>query len=250
MSRPLTEQGVALTQGRQGFGIRQLQRRPAQGGFSEFGATTQEVFLPEFGDATNSDSNAFAWIGDAASFGGGYVRNSPANDGDYFSFMTLLSPAGSIWSFRYLWWVGPDYGVMKMQMASLGYELGSRTLGCPAGKIQDYAATYGDPLNYMNTGFNNDFYNVAEAQQTGAFGNFQIVVGGELGQPLTDLADANNACADGAGQEPLTTVNVMDGGPGWYRTKLYIDGKNASSTGFKMRVSRIVWMRVDDLFGM
>lgn len=248
MSRPIVEPSTPLDLGKKGFSIHQLQRRPAQGGFSDFGATTQEVFLPEFADSTNSDaSSGVGWIGNADSYGGGYVtRTTSPSDGDYFSFMSYFAPIGGVFSFRFLNYVGPDYGILRFEIASLGYELTERPSGCPGGKIQDFVPSYGDAITYLSMG-THDGYSAVEGQPFSGLSNFQLIVGGDLGAPLTDLSDASNQCADNTGADPYSGFPIIDGGPGWYRTRIRVDGKNASSTGYKFRVTRVAWSRVDDL---
>lgn len=217
--------------------------------FGILGSSTQEVYLPEFASLTNSDTNGPVWVGDAASYGGGYITRASPSNGDYFSFMTLFWPKGSIWSLRALHYVGPDYGIFKMYIASLGYELSSRPSGCANGKIQDFGAGYGDALNYVHfTAVDTDCYAAVESQTHQ--GDVQIVVGGDQGDPLTDLREAGNPCGDANGDDPYSNFPIMDGGPGWYRTKIVVDGKNASSTNYRMRISRIAWSRVDDSGGV
>ncbi len=254
MSRPIGEPSVPLSQARQAYGTRQLQRRPAQGGLSDFGGQTQEVFLPAFADITVADvgPTGCTWLGDAASYGGGYVTKATSpGDGDSVSFLSYFAPAGSIWSVRYLFYEGPGYGKLRTEIASVGYQLDTRPSGCPGGKIQPYDSAYGDALVYLDTGWLQDCYAAVEAQPvTSLPGNFQLVVGGNLGDPLTDLSDVGNPCADGSGQDPLTGFLVMDGGPGWYRTQFRVDGKNAASSGFRFRITRVAWSRIDDAGGI
>jgi len=250
VSRPIIEPGVPLGQARQGYDIRQLQRRPARNGIADFGTTTQQIYLPDLANVTNGDvSTGVGWNWDFTTWSGGYVTRatSPA-DGDHFSFMALLSPAGSIWQFSFTYWIGPSYGKLKASIASLGYELVSRPSGCPAGKIQPWDAGYGDALNYVSrVAWLQDCYNAAESQAlVDGTGLFQVIPGGDIGAPLTDLTDVGNPCANGSGNDPYTAVNVMDGGPGWYRIKMNVEGKNASSSGFKFRVSTATLVRLDD----
>jgi len=250
VSRPIIEPGVPLGQARQGYDIRQLQRRPARNGIADFGTTTQEIHLPAFANVTNGDvSTGVAWVWDFTTWSGGYVtRSTSPSDGDHFSFMALLSPQGSIWQFSYTYWIGPDYGKVMSSIASLGYELSGRPSGCPQGKIQPWDVGYGDALVYLSpSGSTQDCYNVAETQAlVNGTGIFQVIPGGDVGAPLTDLTDVGSPCADNVGQDPYTSVNVMDGGPGWYRFKLAVEGKNASSSGFKFRISSATLVRLDD----
>lgn len=217
--------------------------------FGILGATTQEIFLPSWQSNTNNDTNGPGWTSDINSYGGGYITRGIPQNGDYFSFMHQFSPKGSIWQFQYLYWVGPDYGKVAVSMSSLAYE-GSERLGCVEGKIQDFAAAgFGPALNYIPfVGFTQDCYAAVEAQQASGF--FQFIPGGEPGDPMTDLSITGGPCVDEDDVDPQSGAPISDGGPGWYRTKMYVDGKNASSTGYRMRISRVVWMRVDDLYGI
>ncbi len=253
MSRPIVEPGTPLTQGKQTYGIRQLQRRPTLNGPAEFGAATQPIYLPAFANVTNCDvSTGVAWNWDFTTWSGGYVTKATSpGDGDNFSFMALLSPQGSIWQLSYTYWVGPSYGKVATSIASLGYQLDTRPSGCPVGKIQPWDVGYGDNLNYLTLGaWTQDCYNVAESQAlVDGTGILQVIPGGDNGDPLTDLSDAGSQCADGGGLDPYTSVLVMDGGPGWYRFQLAVNGKNASSSGFKFRISSATLVRLDDALG-
>ncbi len=234
MSRPIGEPSVPLTQARQGYTDRQLLRRPSVNAFSEFGATTQPIWLQAFAQPTNCEViGTTQWVYD-------------------FSFMALLSPQGSIWQLSITWWTGPDYGKMDFSMASLEAPPTDRPLGCPPGKIQPWDQAYGDALVYIQpVGSFQDFYSVTETQElVGGQGILQIVVGGSLGDPLTDLNEIGNVCANNTGADPYTLVNVMDGGPGWYRFLLQINGKNASSTGYRFRISSAALVRLDDVLSV
>ncbi len=183
------------------------------------------------------------WVGDAASWGGGYVTRVFPADGDFFEFSFLASPEGSGWGLNFLAYNGPDYGKIDIKVASLGYQLDSRPSGCPVGKIQSDDGSYGDPPDFIAWG-GQDFYAAVEGQEN--LGQYDFFVGGQVGDVLTDISDVGNPCADGSGDDPMTFIPVTDGGPGWYRVKMVVNGKNASSSGYRVRITRASLIRLDD----
>ncbi len=250
MSRPVGEPSVPLTQARQGYGVRQLQRRPVIGSeTAEFGAATQEIFLPAIGNFSNNcadpliGSSMIYTLDVTAPGGGGYVTRVTPDQGSYFEFDILLTPQNAIFALGLIFGRGPDYGKFTISIASLLYQSELRPSGCPAGKIQPCDGSYGDDPVFFDLD-TQDAYSVAPTYEV--YGQLNLIPGGNVGDPLTDLTDVGNPCADNTGLDPLLGMGIMDGGPGWYRVRVQVNDKNASSTDYRCRIVRFACVRLND----
>ncbi len=251
MSRPVGEPSVPLNQARQGYGIRQLQRRPViSNPFTDFGVDTNEVYLPRIGNGTTNCNDAgigpsMAYTLDTAAPAGGYVtRGTPAVD-SYFEFDVLLVPQGGIFGLAYMWGNGPDYGIFTISVASLLYQSELRPSGCPVGKIEPCDGAYGDGPVFKDLS-QQDAYDAGAPFYEILGGDLTWIIGGEVGDPLTDFTDVGNPCANNAGNDPFSGYNIWDGGPGWYRIRFQVTSKNASSSDFRCRIPRICVLRLND----
>lgn len=253
MSKPIVEPSTPLGLARQGFNIRELQRRPVYPGLSQtLGGVTQTIYLPLIGNSPNTDdcltqsssASSMNWQVDVTAPGGGYVTRDVPADESCFTFMAQMWPTGSVWGLTYVYGVGPDYGMFDISVASLVYESSERQTGCPAGKIQGWDEAYGPELNYMLLA-TQDAYDASPAYQP-LNGDDPFVIGGDPGDPLTDFTDVGNPCADNVGHDQFTGFNMWDGGPGWYRFRFQVNGKNASSSDYRCRITHIGLIRLDD----
>lgn len=183
------------------------------------------------------DEDGYTWVNDASFVGGGYVEGTA--DGDYFTCMVLLGPKGSIWQITWRAAQGPDFGRFTFALASLGYESNLRPSGDNTGKIAPVDGAYGS-FTYIDlaTTHSYDAYNPADVGEVRVSSSTPFIVGGDEGDPLTDFFTGNT--------DPMTGFTLMDGGPGWYRFKVYTDGKNAASSGYRVRISNIVFSRRAD----
>lgn len=250
MSRPVGEPSVPLRQVQQGYGIRQLQRRPTvTSQLADFGVDTKEVYLPRVGHGPANCNDAgigpdMSYALDAAAPAGGYVtRGTPAIN-SYFEFDILLAPQGGIFGLHYIWGIGPDYGKFTVSVASLLYQSELRPSGCSEGKIEPCDLAYGVGPTFMNM-TQQDAYNAAPAYDILA-SDIVWIIGGNVGDPLTDFSDVGNPCADNAGNDPFSGYNIWNGGPGWYRIRIQVTSKNASSSDYRCRIARFAVMRLND----
>jgi hypothetical protein len=219
--------------------VEQLERTKPDAGVSLFGSSHQAVPLGYYGSgAPNLDVVGYAWVADATSYGGGYVEADA--DDDYFTGLVLLEPKGSVWQFNYRHSAGPDYGRFRVGLASLEYESADRPSGDSEGKIAPVDGSYGS-FSYveLTPGVGGiDLYSATAIGDLASSNSNPFIVGGDVGDPLSSFTALGN--------DPYTGFPIMDGGPGWYRMKIYTDGKNASSSGFRIRLSEVILTRRAD----
>lgn len=211
------------------------------GGGTELGPWHQSIPLTQYGSGGGGlDVSGFAWVPDASFAHGGYIGATA--DTSYFTSLIQLAPKGAIFQLSIRMATGPDFGRVSFALTSLEYESASRPSGDTTGKIAPVDGAYGtfsyiDMIPAAST-FNFEGYS---ASATGDFtftGTIPFIMGGDVGDPLTDFETAVS--------DPLTGFKLTDGGPGWYRIKCYVDGKNASSSGYKTRISEILLTRRAD----
>lgn len=207
---------------------------------ADFGAWHQRIPLYYY-DAINQppgwDYSGFQWVNDASFRGGGYVGATA--DASYFTCLVLLAPKGSIWQLNISHSDGPDFGRIRVQLASMLYESASRPSGDPTGKIGPVDGSYGS-FTYvdLNASPGFDTYSATPGGDHASGSSLPFIVGGDEGDPLTDILSAPT--------DPFTGRRMMDGGPGWYRLKIHVSGKNASSSGYKVRISDVLLNRRAD----
>lgn len=207
-----------------------------------FGTSYQRIQLQYVGsgapDLDGTAYDAFSWVTDPTAFSGGYVEAT--TDGAFFSGLVLLEPKGSVWQFNHRRSTGPDYGRYKVALTSLEYESASRPAGDLRGKIAPVDGGYGS-FSYIDltsgTGF--DGYGATASGDIAHDSSLPFIVGGDEGDPLTDFAT-------GITDPGPTGFTLMDGGPGWYRLKIYTSGKHASSSGYRVRISDAILTRRSD----
>lgn len=220
--------------------VEQLERVPAARYLTQFGTWHQQlplVFYDAAAAPPGIDVDGYSWVNDASFVGGGYVEGTA--DAKYFTGMVLLGPKGSIWQITWRAANGPDFGRFTFALASLLYESDLRPSGDPTGKIAPVDGAYGS-FTYIDlaTTHTYDGYAATDLGEVLVSSSVPFIVGGDEGAPLTDF--------DTGVTDPMTGFTLMDGGPGWYRFKVYTDGKNASSSGFKVRISNILFTRRAD----
>lgn len=172
----------------------------------------------------------------------GYLGNDTTpGTADYFSYMVQLAPKGSYWAVTWAGDVGTDFGKATFSLASLLYQREDRPSGDPQGKIDDHFDETDTALDYVDI-VTVDFYNGTPAV-AGNVGQVGLIVGGEPGDKLT-------AFGSGVGTDPLTGIDMIDGGPGWYRLKVRVNGKHASSSDYKLRFRDVALVRQGDYDGL
>lgn len=171
---------------------------------------------------------------------GYYGNDTTPGTADYFSFMVQLAPRGSVWGLAWSADVGPDFGKATLALASLLYQREDRPSGDPQGKIDDGFDETDTDIDYVDI-TTIDCYS-ATAAVAGQASWVGLVVGGEPGDKLTDFG--------GLGTDPLTGYSLIDGGPGWYRLKVRVNGKHASSSSYKLRFRDVGVGRLGDYNGL
>lgn len=163
----------------------------------------------------------------------GAIKYESTSDGDHFIAAARVGPYGSRWTLGYVVELGPDCGKLTIQ-AWVGPESYSGWTNVPDGGMQS-------PYNASNT--YTQFVDVvtidcyaagsSTIQNAGPSSSIDWRVMGADGTSLTSISGTN---ADtGAG------VRDADGGSGvwWFRS--YINGKNASSSAYRVTV-RGLWV--------
>lgn len=200
---------------------------------TDFGAAVQIVPLPLI--TTIGDSSGFSWTRDSAFTHGGYLGCTASTA--YFTFLWYLGRKGGIYGVRYRASGDVDYAKLTFSMASLGYELPSRPSGIASGKIQPTSGAYGTTPSQVDK-FTHDWYSAVPLAETIFNAQEVFVVGGDEGDALTTFTSST---------DPMLGYSIMDGGPGWYKAKVRVNGRNvANTTGYKLRIPELVLCRLDD----
>ena len=169
------------------------------------------------------EANGFSpWVIDATYPGGGYTEATL--DAKYISWNVLLGPKGSIWSWLPMLGFGSDYAKVSLQLQT-----------APPGVF--YTPTEGtftnDALGTWYTLETVDCYSASGGVwlTQSVWKGFRIM--GDVGVAGTGFT---------VGNYPLE----WDGGPGPHRIRILTDGQNASSSGFRCRISGLVLVQFDD----
>lgn len=170
---------------------------------------------------------------------GGHTPNVGANeyspfylestaDGSYLGRVIRLGPQGSIWHISPIVRTGPDCGRIIVELATVPEDKPG-TLGLGGIGAVDTTSLSWFQLNRQNGVPRADLYQSVETEPyngyVGANGNWRFRIMGKPGIALTatpafDASDGFQA----------------NGGPGLWAIRFKVDGKNASSTGFKFRL--------------
>lgn len=162
------------------------------------------------------------WTIDTTYPGGGYVQNTL--DGGYISWNVLLGPKGSIWSWLPMLGEGTDYGKVDFDIGTLPQ---STFFADDAGSFQNA------PNNWVTLETVDCYAAVGSVwRRPSTFQSFRIK--GSAG----DVGSALSAAGE--------WVYEWNGGPGPHRIRLRVNGKNPSSTGFRIRCSGLVLVQFDD----
>lgn len=209
---------------------------------NRFGSWSQHIPLYYFDSVDappNIDFLTFDWATDSAYRGCGYC-GATAN-GSYFSWLVNLSPRGSVWHV-YINAAGDvDYGKLTISFGSLVYESTERGSGELSGKIGPADASYPGSLpafTYVDLATIDCYESGGFTENSTGGSSYPFIVGGVTGTPLTDFTTGIT--------DPVTGFTLMDGGPGWYRMRVKVDGKNGASSGYKARVTDVRVVRKAD----
>lgn len=172
------------------------------------------------------------WTIDSTYPFGGYMQMSTQND--FVVWPVVLAPKGSTWLPYAVLAQGPDFGIVKITLGTaLPVTSADDTDGLGgAGLFYDSGST--TFISWPNDG-QWDGYAASNTPFPGAssiFNGFRIM--GNDGAVGTSLSVATGFAAHG-----------WDGGSGPHFLKLSCTTKNASSTGYKWRLSALGFIRVD-----
>lgn len=195
-------------------------------------ATTPQIANLFAAPTNNLDTGGFGvFTQDNRVRGGGYVTQFAPSITDYLGFQFTLGPQGSIWALRWSFAVAPDAARFDFLIASVTEPDPNR------GGFSDAGSLLRAPeLNYLTWGGTEDAYSPAFADSQ-SNGQLAIRVMGADHAPLTHL---------GLPHDPMTGFNEIDGGSGVYRIRLRVVGKNAASSNYKVYLTALAMIRLDD----
>lgn len=163
--------------------------------------------------------------------GAGYVTQLVPTVNDYLGYQFTLGPQGSIWALRWAFAVAPNAGKFRFQLASVAEPDPSRS-----GVSDEGTLLRSDDLSFVAWGGTTDGYAAAFADSQS---NSQLVIR-VMGADHATLTNVN------AGVDPWTGFGEGDGGSGVYRVRLRVFDKNAASTGYKVYLTALAMVRLDD----
>lgn len=163
--------------------------------------------------------------------GAGYLTQFAPTVNDYLGLLFTLGPQGSIWALRWSFAVAPNAGTFNFSLASVPEPDPDRAGVDDAGTLLE-----ADSLNYVSWGGSTDAYAAAFADSQSG-GQLVVRLTGDDHAPLTQI---------GVDTDPWTGYAETDGGAGVYRVRLNVSGKNAASTGYKVYLTALAMVRLDD----
>lgn len=170
------------------------------------------------------------WAIDANYANNGYMQMNALNA--YVAWPVILAPKGSTWMPYAVLAVGPDYGIVTVSFGTAPEVTDAEDsdgLG-GAGLFKDYSTVTFATLATF------DCYNASPLAYPGAsqiWPGFRIM--GEDGTIGTAFGTAS-----------IFAAKSWDGGSGPHFLRLSTGSKNASSTGYRMRISALGMIRTDD----
>lgn len=193
----------------------------------------------------------WSWVRDPTnSIWGGYIQNGPlAQNGEIFLGVPL-GPRFSQWDVNVCLGEGPDFGILDFEVATMDIvhtEEGGHE-GEAGNMRMDVEVPYvskDPPLGWHFADPGNHSIDCYSAATT--YDNFQRMGGGQfriVGEEGDHLSKDGFDATEQYPTQPHTGKNV-DGGDGlmwWFR--FYVDNKNASSQGYRMRIHAIRFVRV------
>lgn len=193
----------------------------------------KEVWTADNQVTASGGANSYAannWTIDATYPGGGYCMDTV--DGHAISFLFKMGPRNSIWGFLPLLSRGTDYGIVDFDITSV--------LPLTANPVNSSADPEGDPETGNEvwvTWDTIDCYAAADNPYHTVSSIKRLRINGAVGVAGTS---ATVSGTDNARQ--------WDGGPGYHRIRAYTNGKNASSSGYRVRLGGLVIVRLDDSY--
>lgn len=149
---------------------------------------------------------------------------------DYFTLPVTLGPTGSIWALFGNWKLQTNGGKFKITLGSVVETAGALAVAS--------GVTYHAPGS--GTYFDDTYQGIVTYDGGSSIFSSVFKLGGAVGDPFTAVT----------GTDPTTGVSIIDGGSGQYRWKLGITGKNSSSSGYRIDLMNMAWVRLDDYPGI
>lgn len=202
------------------------------GSASAIYATTPQIANLQAAPTNNLDTGNFSrFTVDNRVRGNGYLSQFAPALNDYLGMQFTIGPQGSIWALRWSYAVAPDAGKFRFSIASVPEPDPDRAGVDDAGSLLN-----ADDLTYIPWGGTTDGY-------AAAFADSQS--GGQLVQRFKGADHAALTTID-ASIDPWTFFGECDGGSGVYRVRLEVFDKNAASTGYKVYLTALALVRLDD----
>lgn len=203
----------------------------ASSGGAIYASTPQTAAILD-GFNNNDDTNgSFGVTVDARTRKNAYLENTPAAINNYWSHLFTLGPKGSIWACRFAYATAPDAGKVKLSLASVPEPDPQR-----AGVDDVGTLLRSDDVTYVQWLSNLDHYGAVFGDRE--FGGQAVVrLTGDDHAPMTFIGNP---------VDPWTGYSTTDGGAGVYRLRMTVYDKNAASTGYKMRITGLAMIRLDD----
>jgi len=174
---------------------------------------------------TSVGGTRWVYVADSTAPYGAYVQTT--GDTHFFDTMLNIGPQNSQWMVHVICQGGSDFGKLEIHLGTVAY----LTVG-------DYDLETVNNVTYVLMevgGFGGgvkDCYSVAASDKSFTAGGF--IIRGDPGVKGTTFTNVGGAHLD------------WNGGPGPHRLRIKLNGKNASSSGFRGRVSSIALTRRDE----
>lgn len=181
------------------------------------------------------------WVRDTSIDWGGYLTPDNPNDGTEMFIAAPLGPRWSCWHLDMCIGRGPDFGLMKFQVATAPFFRRCEGIiptgfgGGTANERYDIAAP--DSLGDFDMDWRDLTWQVNAYNATEVFNDYRAEVGSTVritGQHGRMLSDVDTGLC-----QPLTGHSFDSGDGLMYYFRLYIDGKDASSSGFNFRIQAV-----------
>lgn len=203
----------------------------------QFGWPVREIVVPMLDPWTpgNDTSSWQTLIYDTTMRGGVRLQNGadggPYTNGAYFSRLVSLGPRYSQWELRVGYASGGDCGIIQFALAPVPADPFG-TLPYPTGTLTDASL-----VTFTDIGAPLDTYAAAALTDDFVAGHHYGIV---LPAPSESVWNGTIETANANGQHPLTNA-----GPGYYRLRATVAGKNASSSDYRAALTFLALVRVD-----
>lgn len=237
MTRPIYEPNLERTDAELSYGNQQLFRRPAPSPSAIIPAPNPNYFdfpVSRLGAewwASDGFQSGYSYVTDATYPLGGYLGATA--DAKYFVIGFILGPAGSRWTVALNLGFGPDYGKLQLQWGQTPVQV--EAADSDSGVVEPqyiYDPGYVPAWYQTNNADLLDTYAAAPSTTGSLRGKSTFYISGDAGDQLS-----SNGIAD-----PYpSTVSMNGSGDGshiWWMKGL-TSGKNASSTGYRIRINQI-----------